>query len=108
LLRRIRAFRFVICILVLNFWRYSRNIIPVIHILEFAFQMTQWDSCLLKARGIYDLLITSGLNFSPIVEHRKAMVSFSLVILLALHFPPCSTKLQVGTPFQRNPVSSTF
>ncbi len=106
--RRTRAFRFLICILVLNFWKYSKTIVPIIHALEFAFQMTQWSSCLLKARGICDLLITSGLNFSPITEQRRAMVSLSLASLPALHFFPCSTKLRFGTPFQKNPILSTF
>jgi hypothetical protein len=84
---------------VLNFWRYSRNIVLVIHALDFTFQMTQQSSCLLKAHGICDLPITSGLNLSPVVEHKKTMVSLSLASLLALHFFPCSTKLQFGTPF---------
>ncbi len=72
--KRIRAFWFSICILALNFWKYSRNIVPVIHALEFAFQMTWQGNCLLKAHGIYDMPITSDLNFSLIVEHKRAMV----------------------------------
>ncbi len=108
LLRRIRAFRFSICILALNFWRYSKNIVLVIHALEFAFQMTRRRSCLLKVHGIGNLLITGGLNFSPIVKQRRAMVSFSLASLPALHFSPYSTKPQFGTTFQRSPVLSTF
>ncbi len=99
LLRRIRAFQSPICILVLNFWRYSRNIILVIHTLEFAFQMLRHSSCLLKARGIFNLQITNGLNFSVVVKQRRAMVSLSLANLPTLHFFPCNTKLQFGTPF---------
>ncbi len=108
LLRRRRAFGFLIYILALNFWRYSRNIVPVIHDLEFTFQMTRQGNYLLKAHGICDLPITSGLNFSPFAEHRRVMVSLSLAILPALHFFPCSTKLRFGTPFQISLVSSTF
>jgi hypothetical protein len=52
----------------------------------------------LKARGIYDLPIISGLNFSPFVEQKRTMVSLSLASLLAFHFSPYSTKLQFGTP----------
>jgi hypothetical protein len=67
--------------------------------LEFAFQMLRHSSCLLKARGIFNLQITNGLNFSVVVKQRRAMVSLSLANLPTLHFFPCNTKLQFGTPF---------
>jgi hypothetical protein len=54
------------------------------------------------------LPITNGLNFSPVAEQIRAMVSLSLANLPALHFSPYSTKLRFGTPFQRSPISSTF
>jgi len=47
----------------------------------------------LKARGICGLPVTSGLNFSPIAEQKRAMVNLSLASLPALHFSPYSTKL---------------
>jgi hypothetical protein len=73
--------------------------------LEFAFQMTRRGSCLLKAHGICDLPITSGLNFSPVVEHRRAMVSFSLASLPIFHFSPCCGLAHLSKEVQFRPRS---
>ena len=53
------------------------------------------------------LPITRVLNFSPTVEQRNVMVRRSLASLPPLHFSPCYTKLRLGTPFQKSPLSST-
>ncbi len=101
--RRIKAFRFSIYILALNFWRYFKNA------LEFAFQMTWRGNCLLKVHGICDLPISSGLNFSPVVEQRRAMVSLSLASLPILHFSSCSMyKVAVWRTFLEKSSFITF
>jgi hypothetical protein len=82
-----------------EFLKIFQKYIHVIHALEFALQMIRRGNCLLKSRGICNLPITSGLNFSPVTEQKRVMVSISLASLPVLHFSPCSTKLWFGTPF---------